>query len=250
VLDKLAQLKTDSHHVFLQEAWHLAPPVLFGREWSEIEKAMTERKFAVVESWDNGDYIHRTYLIKKNAFSFPGGGSLDVCLTMSAPNAGKPTRPFRPGKVSEANVTLIANIGKSYAKTIEGQRFPKGSVIDAVLRSADVKEAGEVWPLVKQVSVHYAYVENRWSEFNPSGFHVTVEFAASATEDLAGNKLYFTVASGLDPLRTDDGEEDPPAGFRPKDTLGDVRGAGGNEWWRGDSATVEANKKKYLLKMP
>ena len=85
-----------------------------------------------------------------------------------------------------------------------------------------------------------------YSEYDPSGFHVVVEFTASLEERIAGKREFFTVTSGLDPLQSRYGKKKFSPGFKSQDTLGGVTGRGASEWWHGDQETIESNKRKYL----
>jgi len=246
VLQRVLKLKADSYHVLLREAAILAPPVLKNQEWAEIQKLMKENPFAPIEAWENGDAVHSYHILQSKAFTFPNGHSLDLYLLLSAPNLDRPRQPARPGKPYRADVALVADFNAPYSQVIGEKRYPKGSIIDAILASVKVKQVGEVWPLLKRIYVHYGYIDSRWASHNPSGFHVSVEFTASTKEEIAGKKMYFNVASGLDPLQSLEGKETLLKNFRPQDTLDGIREGGGNEWWHGNSEAVEANKRKYL----
>ena len=96
--------------------------------------------------------------------------------------------------------------------------------------------------------MYYDRILDRFREHNPSGFHVIVEFAASSTEDLGGKGIHFTIASGLDPWRKYGQKTELPKDFKTEDKLDDVVEAHSSEYWQGENAVVEANKKKYLRK--
>jgi hypothetical protein len=245
-IQKALKLKADSYQVLLRDFSRIVPPVLRGQEWTDMQTLMRKNSFATVEAWENGDAVHSYHLLKKNAVELPRGFSLDLYLLLSAPNLDRPKGPARPGKLYAADVALIADFNEPYPTIIGEERYAKGSVLDVILGTEQVKAVGEVWPLLKKVYVFYGYIDDRWSEQNPSGFHVCVEFTASATQQIAGKKLDFSVASGLDPWRSRDGKKVLRQGFKSQDTLGDVSIRGGNEWWYGDNAAVEANKRKYL----
>lgn len=244
-LVKVRDLKSDSYHHFLREASLLLPPRFVGQQWSTVTNVMEKHQFPIVESWENGDASHCYYLVKKNAFQFPNGHSLDLHVLFSAWNADRPNLPARPGKIWAANAAFVADINAPYADLVAQDRYPKGSILDVVLRSDKVKDVGSAWPLLKKVFVHYGYISDRWVEHSPSGFHITIEFTASLDEKVAGKKMYFSVPSGLDPLRSFDGKE-LLDGFTSQDTLGEIRFVGSNGWWHGEPDVVGANKKKYL----
>lgn len=250
VLRKVRNVKSDSYHRFLRKISLLVPPRCVGQQWNTVTKIMEQHRFPVVESWDNGDAAHCYYLVKKKAFQFSNGHSLDlhILLTvlLSAENADRPNLPARPGKIYAADTALVADINAPYADLVAQERYPKGSILDTVLRLDKVKAVGSTWPLLKKVYVHYGYLFDRWVEHSPSGFHVTVEFSASINEKVGGKKMYFFVPSGLDPLRSPNSQEELLDGFTAKDTLGGIRSGGGNEWWYGAPDVVEANQKKYL----
>ncbi len=245
-LEAILNLKSASYHVMLREASLLAPPILQGREWAEVLKLLEDRSFATVEGWENGDYVHSDHLLRRGAVTFANGHSLDLDLLLSAPIHKGLMGLSHRGRLDRPDVALVANISAPYPQVISEQRYPRGSVLDLVLHSERVKEAGEEWPLLKKVSVHYGYIDNRYVEHNPSGFHVCVEFTASATERIAGKRMYFYVPSGLDPLQSRDGNEKLIDGFNPQDTVCDIISGGGNEWWHGTPGTVEVNQRRFL----
>lgn len=179
-LHKVLTLKGDSYHVFLREASLVVPPTLKGRSWSQVQKLMKKHAFVAVEGWDNGDYIHSYHLLRGKFVTFASGHSLDLYLLLSGRS--------RRRTVSSADVALVASINAPYPEVVVGRRYPEGSVLDAILRYETVKEAGDEWPLLKNVYVHYGYVFDRWRKHNPSGFHVTVEFTASIIEEIGGKE--------------------------------------------------------------
>jgi hypothetical protein len=209
---------------------------------------MKRHRFAAEESWANGDAVHSYHLVKKGAFRLSKKESLDLWLLLSAPNLHQPKGPARPGKLYRADVALVADLNAPYSQVAAEKKFPKGSVLDVVLRLKGAREIGEVWPILRKVYVHYGCIGNRWEEYNPSGFHVCVEFAVSRKKEFAGKTVYFYIPSGLDPLESWDGKKKGLGGFKPQDALGEITIGGGNEWWQGDDKTVEANKRKYLKK--
>lgn len=245
-IDQALKLKAESYHVFLREAALIVPPVLRGQNWSEIQGLMKTKSFSAIEAWDNGDFMSSYHIVKRKAFVFHGGHSLDLCLLLSARTIDPPTRPGLAGKLRHVDIALVAEISEPYERVVGEKRYPKGSVLDAILTSKYVKEVGEIWPLLKRVYVYYGYLDNRWEDYSPSGFIVTVDFVASDTESIAGKKMSFRVASGLDPRQSRDGKEQPSKRFKPHDSVGEIWAAGGNEWWYGEPEVVQANKNKYL----
>jgi len=233
-LEKLLSLQADSYQALLREASHLVPPVLRGQEWADVQNLMHEHAFTVVEAWENGDAVHSYHLLKSKAVWFPNGYSLDLYLLLSAPNLNRPRTPSRTGRLYAANVALVADINAPYSLVIGQKRYPEGSVLDVILSSEQVREAGAVWPLLKKLYVNYEpYVGlGDEVEVGSDGFLVSGEFTASAKEKIGGKKMYFYVASGL--------------GYRSQDPFPGIREGGSSEWWDGDEETVERNKQKYL----
>jgi hypothetical protein len=247
-IEKVLKLKTDSYHVFLREASLLAPPLLKGQDWSDIQKLMAKHGFTVVKAWENGDAIHSHHLAKRNAVVFPSGYSLDLQFQLSARNLDRGRFPAKPGKLYAADVVLVSKIAAPYAKVVQDRGYPKGSILDALLTSEKLKEEGGIWPILNSISVHYGYIFDRWAEHSPSGFHIAIEFVASTKEEIGGNQMYFYAASGLDPLQSSDGNEKVLDAFKAQDTIEGIRQGGSGEWWQGEPKTIEANKRKYLKK--
>jgi hypothetical protein len=225
-LSNVRALKTKSYHHFLREAAKILPPTCVGRDWSNITSLLAQRECPLVESWNNGN--RRYHLVQKDVFSFPRGQSLDAFLWLSSDSDIPARFQADSRRVFEANIVLAANFNVAYQDLIDRDPFPRGSVLDVVLRSQDVQREGSRWPLVKTVFVQYGTSIYRGGSV--SGFDVTVELTASAEKKIGSKKMDFFVRSGLD----------------PRDSLGEIAGQGGNEWWHGDAAVIEANKRKYL----
>lgn len=235
-LDQLSKIPTDSYHRFLRSSSLVVPPVCVGKTWAAVTGFLD--KTHSMEAWENGSAIHNYYQLQENAIELSDRHSLDLWLLLSA----SPSR-----KIYAGDVALVSILNTNYSGVIDGAPYPVGSVLDRVLRADDVKEVGKSWPYLKRILVHYGHLQDRWMEYNPSGFHVTVEFCASLTDEIAGKRMYFYVPSGLDPLQSYSGEIMPNSEFTESDTLGDITSGGGNEWWHGEPDIVDINKKKYLL---
>ncbi|MES2792313.1 MAG: hypothetical protein V4719_22035 [Planctomycetota bacterium] len=245
-LRKLALLKVSSYHEYLRQASLLVPPVLEDQDWHAIQSMLRKGPYPPFEAWDNGDAIHSYHKVKTEALIFNEKYSLDLCLLLSAANLNKGKTPARPGAIYRANIALVADINAPYSDVIAQQRFPLGSVLDVVLGHERVKKVGKEWPLVKRIYVHYDYIFNKWAEHSPTGFHVDIEFTASNDNKIAGKRMYFTIESGLDPLRSFYKKEQLTQEFTSQDTLGEIIHRGGNEWWHGTPEVVEVNQWKYL----
>ena len=241
-LTKVRELKATSYHHFLREAARIFPQVCVGRDWSDVTDLIDKQMCPIVESWDKGR--RRYYRVQKQAFSFENGHSLDAYIWLSADNTIPRKFQARSLRVLVADIVLVANVNAPYEELIAQHRFPRDSVLDVVLRSKEVKREGSRWPLVKNIFVNYGSIIERWG--SASGFEVTVEFAASLEKDIGGKRMCCFVRSGLDPVKLWGVKDALLDGFKPKDTLGDVMGYGGTEWWHGEAEVAEANQKKYL----
>jgi hypothetical protein len=237
---------TGSYHLELRDASLKYPPLYVDRDWATVTQELDEKKLAVVESWDNGSAIHRYYLLEEGAFHLANGQAFDLVLQVSASNTEEGRLPVKPAKVYSANAALVANVNMPYRHLLKEEWIQSGTVLDVVLRSDEVKQKGERWPWVRRVSVYYGYIFDRWMETSPSGFFVTVEFAASLAQEVGGMKLYFNVPSGLDPWRSSDAKRVDDSSFVAKDTLGELQHGGANEWWQGEPDVIRENQIKFL----
>jgi len=240
-LTKVRQLKAKSYHYFLRDAAQILPPVCVGQPWSDVTTVIEKQMCPMIDSRDNGEHLQRYYLAQKQAVSFPNGRTLDAYVWLSGRNADGFQRPSRPEKVFQANIMLADEINADYEDLVKQHRYPRGSILDVVLRSPEVQREGLRWPIVKRVLVNYGSSIGRSGISR--GFDVTVQFTASLENEIGEKRMYFFVSSGLAPIRDD---RDRADGVASTDTLGDVYGYGGNEWWRGEAADVKANQKKYL----
>lgn len=241
-LTKVRELKATSYHLFLREAAQIFPQVCVGREWSDVTNILDKQECPIVESWGNGK--RRYYLVREKAFSFENGSSLDAYIWLSADDSIPRNLQASSPRVFQADIVLAANVNAPSEDLIAQRRFPRNSVLDVVLCSKEVQRGVSRWPLVKTIFVNYGSIIGRWG--SASGFEVTVECAASLEKRVGGERMYFFVRSGLDPVKLFSNEVASPDVFTPKDSLGEVTGYGGNEWWHGNTTVIEANKKKYL----
>jgi hypothetical protein len=235
-----------SYQIFLRRASLTVPPLIVGREWEEIKALLQQNGFEAIEAWENGDPVNVHYRLKKGILTLPGGFPLDLILLLQARNLNKPNGQVAPGRVSRADVALLADLRMPYAEVAEKKPFPSGTVLAEVLGLAQVKATGAEWPILKEIVVNYGFLFDRWMKYSPSGFQVSVKYVASLSEDVGRKSWTFYFNSGLDPLQTVDGLNEPGSGFRSEDKLSPGERGGGNESWNGEETTAEANKKKYL----
>ena len=238
----------NSYQVFLRQASLAVSPLLVGREWKEVQELLQRNGFEAVEAWENGSAVNAHYLLKKGFLALHGVAPLDLLLLLQARNLNGPNGPALPGKVTRADVALLADLRRPFEEVVEESPFPAGTVLAEVLDLDPVKADGATWPILKGICVSYGFIFDRWARFSPSGFRVTAEYVSSLTDAVGNRRTYYYFNSGLDPLRSVDGEEEPHAGFQPKDTLEAGRPGGSNESWRGEGQTVEASKEKFLRK--
>jgi hypothetical protein len=241
-LSKVREVKVESYHRYLREASLIFPPACKG-PFDDVNAAIEKLACPIVESWDNGDIMHRYYLAQKKIVSFDNGGSLDAYIHLSARNQDRSQRTFRPGNVFEVAIMLADEINADYEDVIKQGRYPEGSVLDVVMHAEEVRKEGSRWPILKKVLVNYGTALVRPPIGSYRGFDVSVEFTASNEQNIGGKKVYLFVASGLDPPK--DGKRESRR-VKPQDILGPARGFGANEWWHGTPDEVEANQKKYL----
>ncbi|MEQ8789102.1 MAG: hypothetical protein RIC55_22510 [Pirellulaceae bacterium] len=238
-LTSVRKLEPKSYHRFLRDAARILPPQCVGQPWSDVTTAIEGQMCPLVYSRDNGDLLQRYYLAEGQAISFRNGRTLDAYVWLSGKNADL-RRPSRPETVFEASIMLADEINADYEELIKQERYPRGSVLDVVLRSPEVEREGSRWPTVKRVLVKYGSIITRYGVSH--GFSVIVELTASREHDIGEKRMYFFVRSDLDPKGDD---KDIAAGSASTDTLGAVQGFGGNEWWRST-----ADEKKYLKVQP
>jgi hypothetical protein len=243
-IDRVLRLKSGSYHTLLREASRLVPPALLGMTWVEVQRVMQEQSLMIVKEWQGNNGPLAYYILKRGAFVFSNGFSLDLYVLLGAVNEGRHQYGPCLGKLYQADVALVGDINAPYAQVVAEERFPKGSVLEVALSCEEVRKTSEVWPILGKVCVYYGYLADRWLEFNPSGFRVDIEFTASAQGEIGGREMIFTVVSGLDPLRSSDGTWEILNGFKSEDTLHQMRVFDGLEW--GHPERISANNRKYL----
>jgi hypothetical protein len=233
-LNDVQKMSRASYQVMLREAWLRVPPLLKDKNWSEVEPIFTQLALPVVEEWENGDFLNVYYLLKKRAFVFRDGQSLDMQVFLRISQNGPQNKWWRPGTIVTADVLLAKDgINIPYDQFMSNEPYPKGSALDLALREADVRTMGQTWPLLKAIRVHYGpFIFRSSEEYSASGYHVEVEFAASATQRIGGTRMVWFIES------------------TPDDALGVPLCSGGVAWWSGDPETVEVNQHEYLRRQP
>lgn len=240
-ITSIRKLNTNSYQTFLREAAQIFRPACVGRSWEEVTNAIEKQNCPIIESHDNGDRLRKTYLVKKAAFAFPNGRTLDAYARISGRNTDSGHKPSRPAKVSQADILLVDETRVRYEIVAEQNRYPSGSVLDAVLKSPAVEREGLRWPIMKTILVNHGSIMTRSGVAR--GFEVEVEFTASLENRIGGERMYFFV--GSEPSAANDGDINVDD-VEPKTRLGEVQGFGANEWWHGTPNVVDTNKKKYM----
>ena len=171
-----------------------------------------------------GKALDRRYLIRKAAVKLSNGSALDAHLSVSVRYTAGSKQTRTPGNAFHARVFLSDEINER-TENVLLDRYPKDTVLDLVFQTDEIKQGLKDWPYIKTVEVVYEPFLTRYGVHY--GFAATVDFAESLDEDIGGKRLYFDASSGLGPAYSD-----LPDGFQPKDTLGDVRANGSNQWRR------------------
>ncbi len=240
-ITSIRKLNTNSHHTFLHDAAQMFRPACVGRSWTDVTHAIEKQNCPIIESHDNGDRLKRSYLVRKAAFSFPNGRTLDAYARIAGRNTDGGRKPSRPDKVSQADILLVDENRVSYEIVVEQDRYPSDSVLDVVLKSPEVQREGLRWPIMKRILVNHGAIITRTGAAR--GFEVEVEFTASLEEKIGGKRMYFFVRN--EPSATNDGDVDIDDG-ESNNELGEVQGYGANEWWHGTPDVVAMNKTKYM----
>jgi hypothetical protein len=249
VIKDLLARQPASYHTWLRDASRKVSPLLIGQPLVDIQKTMRQHRFPVTEAWENGDAVHAYYLLRQSKFVFQSTLPLDAYLLLSASNPNPHSMPARPGAVYSADIALGAETNGRYTAVTRKLKAPRGSILDRILMSKEVKSDGERWPILKRILVYYGpmcYISGMDTRY---GFHADVEFAASATKQIGGKSLYLFVESGLDPTHIPFWPKRPATDFVPRDVLGKIERTGSNEWWKGNPPTVVANERRYLKRV-
>lgn len=230
-LDLVIRRYGNSYHELIRAASLVVVPRCKDKSWLAVTTAFAKQGFTITEEVNKGDTNFRHYLAKMNAYRAPGGQGHDLVITIAAKNRdGSQELLVHQRKVRQASCPLVVTIEKPFANAEPERWCPKGSVLEAVFAHPQTRAACTEWPIVRRVFVSYGLLYNRWQEWHPSGFQITVEFVASRNKEVGGATMYFTAKSRLDPLKTLDGKALHTDRFLPQDFLGLVETAGGWEW--------------------
>lgn len=247
VLGVVRDLKTDPdqpYHCVLRDIYLATRDHrLLGNEWQEVSKALAAHGAKLIDQ--SGDSSWHVYVLTESAYVSPTGCSHDlfVWLHVLREDSGQRGKTEVGVRVSDIGLTAAPKL--PFERSVARLASEPKTVLNAVLNHREVREVvDQGWVLIDRVYASYDPIHDRWSEYLVYGFHVKVQFGLDAPPGIAGKRLSFTVDSNFDPPQTWDGN--PLEGFKVEDTLGRVRGPGGNEWWHGSPETVKANMAKYL----
>jgi hypothetical protein len=236
---------TASRQQQLWKASRLVQDACLGADWQLVRNELAKQKLIPIRSRESQYLSHRSYVVQKGVFS-AGNRAHDMLLEFEIDKRDTADVPgAKAGRIITARAGFRARINEDFDVFVSRKAYPPDSALQVVLTDPEVRRTAETFPVLKEVSVSYDLIRDRWQEWNPSGFYIDLNFEIDAKKEIAGAHLFYTVESGLDPFKDWKGNsrEGP---FVPKDTLGGIRGWGSSEWWKGDKETVERNKKKYL----
>lgn len=226
VINLARELPATSLHQWLRDENKIASGFNGGIAFEDAVKAAKAAKLPLLEGWENGSAILRRYKLRESVFKFPNGRTADAYLFFMAFNKKDGRYPFVAEKVRTVEIGLLVNVGLTYQQTIDQKIFADGTALRHSLELDEAKKAGASWPRLDRILIHYGQDNNRWLEFDPSGFFFHTKFDAPGTKDIGYCEIWGFTPSGLDPLRKRDGTP-APGDFIAADSLGESDYKGG-----------------------
>ncbi len=192
--------------------------------------ALHEQGLEPALAWHNEHTHSYRYLLSKKAWHGADKIEYSLFLEFTVDDRFRDDATgAKPGNVLLAQAGLVAEPNRPYAEVLKNGEYPKDTVVDQGLRLLEVETTVGKYPVVKEIEVYYDHIGDMWTPEDAQGFHLTLSFGDSPDADRHGKKLYFTSTSGLDPLEDWHGHPLPQP-FRSRDTLGEFRGWGSEEW--------------------
>jgi hypothetical protein len=237
-----AWLDSLGYHVLIRKETQKLQSRYLGKNWADFEPTQNRGGMKLIHSNDSQYLNFRSYMLQEGRYVSPGGLSHDLIADFDIDNGSRDTK--ETGKIRGVRAGLLTEPQRPFSAFVAEASYPEGSVLDLLLHADDVRQVGEEFPVLTRLELTYDLIHDRWADETARGFHIRIEFAIDAEQQIGGKTLSLTAESGLDPLETHDGKK-ILAGFKPKDSVSSFRNWGGSEWWHGDKDAVKANQARF-----
>ena len=226
--------KTRSYQRLLRDASHEVRGAAVDRPWGEIEPALRRQGLRQIHTRDNQHTSDYRYLVSKDGWRGDGHTAHSLYLEFSVDARSTNTlASTKPGFVMTAEAGLLVEPNRPYTQVLTNGAYPDGSVLFRGLRLPEAGSAAQSYAILKKIEVTYGFIRDHNSEVVPQGFSLHLTLGDSARNDRRGKRLFFTAESGLDALEDWKGRRLEQQ-FESKDTVGEFRRWGSNEWKQTD----------------
>src|SRR5262249_47370659 len=150
-------------------AHHLAHNSVIGRPWADVGPVLDRQRATKLRSDEYQLGTAHTYRMKRNGYTTPVGIAHDLVVVFHVggePSEDKPTVP----RVFGVDVRLEAMINKRFAEFATTKPYPAGTVAAKVLEAQAAIDAAKSCPILQNIEIGYAFLVNRWIDYNPHGF--------------------------------------------------------------------------------
>lgn len=226
--------KARSYQRLLRDASHEVRGATLDRPWSEVEAALRRQGLRQIHARDNQHTSDYRYLVSKDGWRGSDHTAHSLYLEFGVDRRSTNTvASAKPGFVITAEAGLLVEPNRPYAQVLTNGAYAEGSVLFRGLRLPEVASTAQSYPILKKIEITYDFIRDRWSESVAQGFSLHLTFGDSARDDRRGKRLFFTAESGLDALEDWESRRLQQQ-FAPKDTVGEFRSWGSNEWKQTD----------------
>lgn len=229
-LRALAADTTRSHQWLLRDATHAVRSVAVDRPWSEIEPELRKQGLRADPVRTNQHTSAHRYVVTAEGWRAGGQGwhalFLEFTVDRRDPAA---VASAKPDSIMSAEAGLLVQPDRPYAEVLARDGYPEGSVLARGLRLPQVTATAERHPVLARLELTYDFIRDHNADSWPQGFCLELTFTDAPQDNQRGERLHFTIASGLDSPQDPRGVllQQP---FTPQDTLAEFRSWGGSEW--------------------
>src|SRR5262249_23002223 len=155
--------------------------IRFGKPWKSIKQTLEAQGLSLDKSRPTRTGRIESCVVRKDMFvaskiHFDLNLEVHVLEPARARRADL-TRETDEEQVESASVKLTALVNMPWEEAAKQKGLPKGSVLELILNSDELKAQGRIWPIMKRITVSYApLVLYASSQTSHAGFEAEVEF--------------------------------------------------------------------------
>lgn len=219
------QQAADQFHKLIRDATMAVRPKAIGKTLEEVKSQFSDAGYQQI-SYDEFLSEYR-YNIRENAWTASNGTQHQLIAIAEVDKKNNRVASIEAGLIGKPNLT--------YQQVLEQRLYPPKSAIGLCLTHPTVKKAAIELPILKEVQINYELTDHpdgvggmgRTSAYVHYTFFVVLTFTSIDNE--SGRRLWFDLASNLDPVQDRNGRSVMKA-FTPSTALGEIEYGGGPFW--------------------